>query len=89
MKGNKMPIIEPKIALALEAALISEMSSAFADPAAPADQSNSHKKMAGAIAKAVAKVLAETLLSDAKVMPGIPTAGSPAAQVTTGPGSLF
>lgn len=83
-----MPIVEPKIAKTLEAAMIAEMTSAYA-PGGPDDQADSHKKLAGALSKAIAKVLAQTLLMDAKVAPGIPTAGSPAAQVTTGPGSLI
>jgi len=81
-----MPIIEPKIAKNLEAAIIKELKSAFPD--GPDDQADSHKKLAGALSRAIAKVLAKTLLSDAKVAPGIPTAGSPAAQVTTAPGSI-
>lgn len=83
-----MPIVEPKIAKTLEAKLISEMTKAFAGPNAPPDIADSHKKMAGAIAKAVANVLASTLLQDAQVAAGIPTAGSPTAQATTAPGKL-
>lgn len=78
-----MPIVEPKIAKTLEAAMITEMKAAF--PSGPDDQADSHKKMAGALSKAIAKVLAATLLQDAKVAPGIPTAGGP----TSAPGSII
>lgn len=78
-----MPIVEPKIAKALEAAIITEMKAAF--PSGPGDRADSHKKLAGALSKAIAKVLATTLLSDAKVAPGIPTGGGP----TSAPGSLI
>lgn len=78
-----MPIVEPKIAKTLEAAIIKEMTSAFPD--GPNDQANSHKKLAGALSKAIAKVLATTLLSDALIAPGIPTAGGP----TTAPGKII
>jgi hypothetical protein len=84
-----MPIIEPKIAKPLEAKLISELTKAFTAPGAPPDITDSHKKMAGAIAKAVASVLASTLLQDAQVAPGIPTLGSPTAQATSAAGKLI
>lgn len=83
-----MPVVEPKIAKTLEAAIIKEMASAFSGDG-PDDQADSHKKLAGALSKAIAKVLADTLLKDAQVAPGIPTAGSPAAQATTAPGSII
>ena len=88
-----MPIVEAKIASAMEAAIMSELSSAFAGPDAPPDGADSNKKLAAAVAKGVAKILAQTLLADAQVSPGIPvaTAGSPAAQTgaTTAPGKLM
>jgi hypothetical protein len=84
-----MPIVEPKIAKTLQAAIMSELASAFGGPNAPPDAANSHKQLAEAISKAVAKVIANLLLTEVQVAPGIPTAGSPAAQVTTAPGKLL
>lgn len=82
-----MPIVEPKIAKTLEAAIIKEMKAAY--PSGPDDQADSHKKLAGALAKAIAKILADTLLKDAQIAAGIPTAGSPSAQVTVAPGKII
>lgn len=88
-----MPIVEPKIAKTLQTALMSELKSAFAGPNAPDDSMDSHAKLAEAISKAVAKVIANLLLTEVQVAPGIPvaTAGSPAAQTgaTTAPGKLL
>lgn len=82
-----MALIAPKIQKELEAALLSALTQQFAKEAA-ADPS-SHKKQATAIAQAVATVLIKAIQTEAEVLPGISTAGSPAAQVSVSPGKIF
>jgi hypothetical protein len=82
-----MALVVPKITKDLEAAILNELKSVFgkegdADP-------SSHQKIASAVAIGVAKVLIMALQSDAEVVPGQVTAGSPASQVTTTVGKIF
>ena len=78
-----MPLVAPAIQLKLELEIVNALTSSFAGGDAA-----SHKKLAKAIAAAVAKVIVEELTTNALVLPGIPTAGSPAAQVTVAPGKI-
>lgn len=82
-----MALVVPKITKDLEAAILNELKSVFGKEA-DADPS-SHQKIASAVAIGVAKVLIMALQSDATVLPGIPTAGSPAAQTSVAPGKIF
>lgn len=84
-----MPIIEAKIAMSMEAAIMSELVSALSGPNSPPDIADSHKKLAGAIAKGVAKILAQTLMLEVQVAPGIPVAGALGPGATAGPGKLM
>ena len=81
-----MPLVEAKIKKELETAIIGALTKEFAKEGG-ADMS-SHKRIAAAVAAGVAKILVQTLQVDAEVMPGIPTAGSPAAQVSVAPGKI-
>lgn len=83
-----MPLVEPVIKQKLSAAIQQELSAAFGAGADAASGASSHKKMADAIAAAVAKVIVAELTTNAQVLPGIPTAGSPAAQTSVGPGKI-
>lgn len=81
-----MPLVAGKIKKDIEAAVYAALMSEFSKEASA--DSKSHQKMAKAIS-AIADVLFLVLTVDAQVAPGIPTAGSPAAQVTTAPGKLM
>lgn len=82
-----MALIIPKITKELEAAILAALVTEFKAEAG-ADPS-SHQKMAKAIAKGVADVLIKAIQSEAEVLPGIQTAGSPASQVSISPGKIF
>jgi dihydroneopterin aldolase len=83
-----MPLIAAVIEKKLFAEINTELKSAFGE----ADQQTapgSHKKLAEAIAKAVAKVIVAELTTSAQVSVGIPTAGSPASQTTVSVGKII
>lgn len=82
-----MPLVVPAIQKEMEAAILSALTAAYAAEAG-ADPS-SHQKMAGAIAQGVTTVLIKALQTQAQVLPGIATAGSPAAQTSVSPGQIF
>jgi len=82
-----MALVAAAIQKEMEAMIASALTSEFSKEGA-ADPT-SHKKTAAAIAKGVTQVLIKHLTSSAQVLPGIATAGSPAAQVTTTPGMIF
>jgi len=84
-----MALVGPALKKKMETALIAAFTREFKDeikqnPSALA----SHKKMAAAISD-IALTIVEELLTTAQVSPGIPTAGSPAAQTSVGPGKLI
>lgn len=81
-----MPMVPSKLKQDIEAILVSALTRELAAEAG-ADPS-SHKKLAAAISD-IAIPIVTMLLTEAQVAPGIPTAGSPAAQVTTAPGKLL
>ena len=81
-----MPMLPNKLKSDIEAILVSALTRELSEEAG-ADPS-SHKKLAAAISD-IAIPIVQMLLLDATVAPGIPTAGSPAAQVTVGPGKLL
>lgn len=81
-----MPLIAAKIKKEMEAAIMSALMSEFAKEGG-ADPS-SHKKIAAGVAAGVSEVLVKALLTEAQVLPGIPTAGSPAAQTSVAPGKI-
>ena len=83
-----MPLIPAAIQVKLSAEIQSELTKAFGAGADAASGPDSHKKMADAIAAAVAKVIVAELQTNAQVLPGIPTAGSPSAQTSVGPGKI-
>lgn len=81
-----MALVAPKLKKDLETALVSALTREFAkeggaDPA-------SHKKLAAAISD-IALVIVKALQTEAEVLPGIATAGSPAAQTSVSPGKIF
>ena len=82
-----MALVVPKLTKDLEAAIAAALAAEFAGEAG-ADPS-SHKRMAAAIAKAVAMVMVKALQTEAQVLPGIATAGSPAAHTSVAPGKIF
>lgn len=82
-----MPLLIPKITKDLEAAIMAALKTEFA--AEGVADTSSHQKIAAAVAKGVAQVIVLALQSDATVLAGIPTAGSPAAQVSVAPGKIF
>jgi hypothetical protein len=82
-----MALVVPKIKKDLEAAIMAALTKEFAKEGG-ADPS-SHKKLASAIAEGVAMVLIKALQTEAEVLPGIGTAGSPAAQTSVTPGKIF
>jgi len=82
-----MALVAAAIQKQMEAAIMSALtlqhaSSGTADPA-------SHQKTAAAIAEGVTTVLITALQTQAQVLPGIATAGSPAAQASVTPGVIF
>jgi hypothetical protein len=82
-----MALIIPKITKELEAAILAALLNEYGKEAG-ADPT-SHQRMAKAIAKGVADVLIKALQSEAEILPGIGTAGSPAAQTSVTPGKIF
>ncbi len=83
-----MPLVEPVIKQKLAAEIMNELKKAFGAEADAGSSAASHKKMADAIAAAVAKVIVMELTTNAQVLPGIATAGSPAAQTSVSPGKI-
>ncbi len=81
-----MPMVPTKLKSDIEAILVSALTRELG-PEAAADPS-SHKKLAAAISD-IAIPIVTMLLTEAQVAPGIPTAGSPAAQATVAPGKLL
>ena len=78
-------ILKKKMEARLVAALAREMKEEIAsNPQAAA----SHKKLAAAISDIALDIVME-ILTNAQVAAGIPTAGSPSAQVTTAPGKIL
>ena len=82
-----MALVIPAIQKEMEAAIAAALTTQFATEAG-ADPS-SHQKTAAAIAQGVTQVLIKALQTQAQVLPGIATAGSPAAQVSVSPGMIF
>lgn len=82
-----MALVAAKIKKELEAAILSALAKEFAKESG-ADTS-SHKKIAAAVADGVSKVIIQALQTEAEVLPGIATAGSPAAQTSVTPGKIF
>ena len=78
-----MPLIEPAIKQKLQTEIINELK-ALSKGADKSSIDDSHKKLAAAIAAAVAKVMVAELTKNAQVAPGIPS--TPAA--TVGPGKI-
>ena len=82
-----MALVIPTIQKEMEAAISAALTTQFAkessaDPAA-------HQKMAAAIAQGVTQVLIKAIQTQAEVLPGIATAGSPAAHTSVSPGKIF
>lgn len=82
-----MALVAPKIKQDMEAAIMAALTKEFAKEGG-ADPS-SHKKLAAAIAEGVAMIIVKALQTEAEVLPGIATAGSPAAQTSVSPGKIF
>lgn len=82
-----MALVIPKLKQDLEAAIMAALQSQYAKEGG-ADPS-SYKKLAEAIATGVSQVIVTALQTDAQVLPGIGTAGSPAAQTSVTPGKIF
>jgi hypothetical protein len=82
-----MALIIPAIQKEMEAAIMAALVTQFAKEGT-ADPS-SHQKIAAAVAQGVTQVLIKAITTQAQVLPGIPTAGSPASQVSVGPGMIF
>lgn len=82
-----MALVIPAIQKEMEAAIMGALTSQFAKEGG-ADPS-SHQKIAAAVAEGVTQVLIKALTTQAQVLPGIATAGSPAAQTSVSPGMIF
>lgn len=82
-----MALVIPAIQKEMEAAIAAALTTQFSKEG-PADPT-SHQKTAAAIAQGVTQVLIKALQTQAQVLPGIATAGSPAAQVSVSPGMIF
>ena len=82
-----MALVAASIQKQMESAIMSAFMANF--PEGTSADPESHQKMASAIAQGVCTVLITAIQTQAQVLPGIPTAGSPAAQVTTAPGVIF
>jgi hypothetical protein len=82
-----MPLVVPAIQKEMEAAILSALTASYG-PEAAADPS-SHQKMAAAIAQGVTTVLIKALQTQAEVLPGIASGGSPGAVVSSTPGKIF
>ena len=82
-----MALVVATIQKQMEAAIMGALMAQHAESGAA--DSSSHQKTAAAIAEGVTTVLIMALQTQAQVLPGIATAGSPAAQVSTTPGMIF
>ncbi len=82
-----MALVAAKIKKEMEAAIAAALTKEFAKEAG-ADPT-SHKRTAAAVAEGVCTILIKALQTEAEVLPGIATAGSPAAQTSVSPGKIF
>jgi hypothetical protein len=82
-----MPLIAPAIQKQMEAQLLSAFMLQF--PTEAAADPTSYARQAAAIAMGVTLTLIPAIQTQANVLPGIATAGSPAAQVSVSPGFIF
>jgi hypothetical protein len=80
-----MALIADKLKKDIEKQLLNALNREFKD-SQKAD-ADSNKKLAAAISD-IALVIVKALQTEAEVLPAIPTAGSPASQVTTAPGRI-
>jgi hypothetical protein len=91
--GVSMPLVESEIAAKLEPEIFNNLKEAIPPPAP--EQSDMLQKMAGAIAKAVAKVLVAEMTQNAQVMPGQAIVGvgggvpGPVSGATVSPGKIL
>ena len=83
-----MPMVPAALEKAMEAAALSVLIKEQKDSIAAVGNADSQKVIAKAIAATAKVIVAEVLKATitTTVLPGIPTAGGPAAQVTTAPG---
>lgn len=80
----------PLVAKSLESKIYAEIKASLAKHfKSGSPQAEAQDKFALAIAEAVAKVVVAEIQSSAMVLPGIPTAGSPPAHTSVGPGKIL
>lgn len=85
-----MTMVAKSLENTLKLAIIAALNTEFKDEAKTNKAAaENHQKLANALAKAISEEVVKFLQSQVQVAPGIPTAGSAAAQVTTGPGKLI
>ncbi len=82
-----MALVAATIQKQMEAAILSALLSQFGEESAADPEA--HQKIAAAVAEGVTNVIITAITTQAQVLPGIPTAGSPAAQTSVGPGVIF
>lgn len=80
-----MPLVAPLIKKKVEAALLAGFTKEF--PKEASADPTSYQRMAAAISEMV-PVLIESIVTQAEVLPGIATAGSPPAHVSVAPGKI-
>lgn len=81
-----MALVAPALKQKLEQAILAGLQREFAKEAAV--DPTTYKRMAAAISD-MATVLVTAITTEAEVLPGAPTAGSPAAHVVTGPSKIL
>ena len=81
-----MALLAPALKQKLEQAILAGLQKEFAKEAG--SDPTSHKRMAAAISN-IAEVLVAAITTEAEVLPGIGTAGGPAAQSTITPGKIL
>jgi hypothetical protein len=83
-------MVAKQLQAGLQIAILSELDRAFAaEGKVNKETAKNHQKLADALAIAIAAEVVKFLQTAVQVAPGIPTAGSAAAQVTTAPGKLI
>ena len=80
-----MPLVGPALKAKFKDSIMAGLKKEFGGTG---DHEPSWEKIASAISE-IAVDIVDAMHNDAQVAPGIPTAGSPAAQVTVGPGKIL
>jgi hypothetical protein len=89
MEGQIMPMVAAKLQSAIETRIYNALSKEFEEEGKKNKEAKKAWKRQAKVISEIALDIVDFLMMDVQVAPGIPTAGSPAAQATTAPGKLM